>query len=139
VLWPKKSAAELAIVRGLLATGRWRGLYGDYVSALLARTDRPLRQDLVSTPETAWRELARGNAAVAQNAVARAQVHYERALELMPYLNAACFELARAQGAQGRIDDARKTVQRCDQTYPNPAKREPILAWLDQLSGVAGK
>jgi hypothetical protein len=139
VLWPKKRAAELAIVQGLLQTRRWRVLYEDYVSALLERTDRPLRQDLAPTPETAWRELALGSAALAQNGVARAEMHFERALDLMPFLGAACFELARSQGAQGRIDDARKTVHRCHGVYPNPAKRDPILSWLDRASATAGK
>ena len=134
VLWPKRERSGALILQGLLATGRWRPAYEDYVSVLLERTDRPQRHDLMPSPDTAWRELTLGSAARAGNRLSEAEAHYQRALDLMPYLGAACFELVRVQGAQGRLDQARETEHRCAQLYPDPDSHDALTSWLDRLS-----
>jgi tetratricopeptide (TPR) repeat protein len=132
-LWPKNDPSGAAILQGLLATGRWRLLYEDYVSRLLVRADRPRWKGLLPTPDTAWRELALGGAARSWKHLPEAEAHFKRALDLMPYLGAACFGLARVQGEQGRLDDARQTADRCDRVYPDPASRDALTTWLDRL------
>jgi tetratricopeptide (TPR) repeat protein len=87
----------------------------------------------VPTSESAWRDLAAGSAATDRNRLAEAEAHYRKALERMPYLSAACFELTRVLGAQNRIDEARKQAEVCERVYPYPVKRQWLAAWLSRL------
>jgi tetratricopeptide (TPR) repeat protein len=133
-LWPTHSRSGALILKGLLATGRWRLLYEDGVSQLLERADRPQRTHLAATPESPWRELAAGSADAELLRLSQAEMHYKRALEMMPYFGAACVQLMKVQALQGRIDDARATAARCEGIYPDRPKYEAVSRWLDSLA-----
>lgn len=123
VLWPKNRGR---ILSELVETGRWRLLYEDFVSQLLVRVDAALPAPLRATRPSAWRELALGDAAAGQMNLPEAERRLKRSLEIAPYLGEACYLLARVQAAEGKVDDARATLRRCERTYPDPSKRFSI-------------
>ena len=118
VLWPLNSPEFRGLVERLERSGRWRRLYRDGVSVLLARSSLPL-PPLVATPDSAYRSWALGRQALDDQRLAAATDHLERALREQPRLWPACQELAMAHAARGDAARAHATVERCQEIYPD--------------------
>jgi hypothetical protein len=123
-LWPKRHGKQ---IEGLRATGDWRTLYADHVAALLIRADLPRPDPLLPSPESPWRELALGWRASAAKHLPEAERHFAAALAEMPNLRMACEWLANTQARAERPADAEATLDRCQRSFPNPARRQELL------------
>jgi hypothetical protein len=123
-LWPKRHRKQIEILRD---SDDWRVLYSDHIAALLIRADLPRPEPLLPSPDSAWRELALGWRASGPDWAA-AQQHLQRALELKPNLRMACEWLANAQARSDRMDLAEATLDRCQRLFPDPARRQELLA-----------
>ena len=121
VLWPMLDERQRAQGRELAASPRWRTLYRDGVSLLLARRDLALPPEpWRETPDSGYRSWARGRQAMDGRRYPEAVVALERALDQQPRLWPACHSLA---VAQVMLDDRRAveaTVERCRRIFPFP-------------------
>ena len=125
VLWPKHHRRHIETLRD---SGKWRTLYADHVAALLMRADLPRPEPWLSSPDSAWRELALGWRASASKDLPEAEQHFQRALDLMPNLRVACEWLANVQSRSERLAEAEATLDRCQKLFPDPARRKELAA-----------
>ena len=124
VLWPKHFRRHIEALRD---SGQWRTLYADHVASLLIHADLPKPQPLLPSPDSAWRELALGWRAAGAKALPEAEQHFQRALDLMPNLRSACEWLANVQARSERLAEAEATLDRCQKSFPDPARRRELL------------
>lgn len=127
VLWPTLPTSELPVVAhsaGLLRSGRWRLLYQDYSSVLLARSDLELPA-LRSPPPSAFHHLALGAAAMRGGKLSEAEAHLSRAFAADPGLLGACRNLALVQ-AKRHEPVAKETYRRCQRLANEPETGERI-------------
>jgi predicted Zn-dependent protease len=117
VLWPRRRAS---VTNHLLATGGWRVLYEDFESTLLVRAEHRFDGTLAQTPDSAYKRLFLGQNALREGRNLQAQQHFRRALELMPFLQSACNQLAQAQVLAGLSDGGQQTFEQCERIFPNP-------------------
>ena len=123
VLWPKRHPRQIEALRD----SGWRTVHTDHVAALLMRPDLPSPQPLLPSPDSPWRELSLGWRASSAKNLPEAEKHFAQALSAMPNLRAACEWLANTQARQGRLADAETTLDRCQRSFPNPARRRDLL------------
>jgi len=119
-LWPASSEQQIAKLR---KTGRWQVLFRDSISILLIREGRSQPEVLRPTPESAYKDLARGSHALAQGAYTTAELYFHSALKQLPYEENACLSLARVQVMSGKVEEGRKTMQLCQKIFPQPVKQ----------------
>jgi hypothetical protein len=124
-LWPRRHHRQIEALR---ESGQWRTLYADHVATLLIRADRPRPEPLLPSPDSAWRELTLGFRANGAKDLPEAEQHFRRALDLMPNLRMACEWLANTQARSERLADAEATLDRCQKLFPDPARRQELLA-----------
>jgi len=105
VLWPQHSPKQIEQLR---KSGRWRVLYFDHVATLLVRAERPQADAPVPTPDSPWRDLALGWSSMRSRDYLTAAGQFERALQRMPNLRAACEGLADAQSSVGPTGRGRR-------------------------------
>jgi len=122
-LWPKRHPEQIERLR---AAG-WRTVYSDHLAALLMREELPSPHPLLPSPDSPWRELMLGWRASAAKDLPAAEQHFARALDQMPNLRAACERLANTQARQGRLPDAEATLDRCQRSFPDRARRRELL------------
>jgi hypothetical protein len=113
VLWPHDQENWRKLISTLLSSGRWRFLYGDSVSVLLARSDVHPPQPLTATRPSAHRSLSLARREIARNNLPDAEAFLQDALEKMPALPNACLDLVRVQIALAKREEARGTADRC--------------------------
>ena len=113
-LWPLNGSAQIP---ALLGSGRWRRVYSDALSVLLARFDEELPDPLVPTADSAHKQLARGMGAADRRQYDLARAHFAAALEKIPYEGLACGLLTNAQVAVGDLEQAKQTVRRCERVF----------------------
>lgn len=130
-LWPRQHHKQVETMR---QSGRWRTLYADHVAALLVRSDLPGPSPLLPSPDSAWRELTLGWRASAAKDWTGAKEHFQHALDLMPNLRAACEWLANAQSHGDGIAAAEATLDRCQASFPDRARRKELLAHFQARS-----
>lgn len=119
ILWPRNEQGKPLAV--LVTSGRWRVLYDDFVSVLLARNDgseQKNAESLKPTDDSAYRRLTLGIQHFEQRRYSVAETHLRSALELMPHLRTACYSLSRAQATQGRQQEAQQTLKECKGFFP---------------------
>jgi hypothetical protein len=124
-LWPKRHRRHIDVLRD---SGQWRTLYSDHVAVLLVRADKQQSAPLLPSPDSAWRELALGWRASGAKDLPEAEKHFQRALDRMPNLRAACEWLANVQARSGRVGEAEATLDRCQRLFPDPVRRKELLA-----------
>jgi hypothetical protein len=132
VLWPMHDDRERAMGRELANSGRWRTLYRDGVSLLLARHDLSLPEPLRETPDSAHRAWARGRLAMDERRYAAAVTELERAMTQDPRLWPACQDLAVAQAMLRDRQAVVRTVDSCQRIFPFP------YLTVESLLGSAG-
>ena len=119
ILWPHRRGKGVEKLRELVATGRWRPVYSDAVSWLLARTATVPETELVPSPPGPWRELAMAkNSELAGN---RDKVisHAEAVREVIPWHRDACNLLTFAHRAQGEQSEAEQILVDCRSYFPS--------------------
>jgi hypothetical protein len=126
VLWPFDQDPWRRIISTLLASGRWRYLYGDSVAVLLARSDAPVPPQLVPTEPSAYRSLALARREIARDNLADAENLLADALDRMPALPNACVDLVRVQVARAQREKAVGTAELCRQMMLDDTRQRMI-------------
>jgi hypothetical protein len=124
VLWPRHHHKQ---IEGLLRSHNWHVLYMDREAALLIRDGLPRPSPLLPSGDSPWRELALGWTASGTKNYVEAEAHFQRALELMPNLRKACEWLANAYALQNRMNDAEATLDRCQRSFPDRARKQELM------------
>ncbi len=133
VLWDRRG--DRALGDQLVATGRWRQLYGDSVSVLLVRDGVPVPDPLVEPADSAWHEIKLGDDLYRSGNLAGAEERFRCALSMPPRPRSACSGLARAQMRAGASDEAWRTVRECERLFPSPELIESLRR-LQRSRGV---
>lgn len=120
VLWPMYDPRDRALGRELARSPRWRPLYRDGVSLLLARQGFSLPEPLRETPDSAFRSWARGRQAMDERRYADAVTELERSLAQDPRLWPACHSLAVTHVMLKDRQAVARTVERCQRIFPFP-------------------
>jgi hypothetical protein len=118
VLWPHSRGKGRDKLRELVGTGRWRPIYSDAVSWLLARKVKVPEEDYKPSPPGPWRDLAMArNGEWAGNSEHAA--HYaEKVRELMPWHKDACSLLIASHRAQNQPQAADEVLADCRSYFP---------------------
>ena len=124
ILWPRNRLGKP--LAQLVASGRWRILYDDFVSVLLVRTQESFGP-LEATPDSAYRRLTLGIRNLEQRHYDLAEKDLRGALDMMPYLRTACYSLAQAQILQGKTQEAQQCVEECQKQFPDREKARMIM------------
>ncbi len=133
VLWPR---SQPDFIQELLDSGRWKFLYQDAVGALLVHADEPPPPSVRVTTNSPWKDLALGSLAASQGQLETAEAHYRRVLERMPYSQLANYGLVEVAVRQGRFDDARRELERCQRIFPNPERRREFEGKIPRPRGA---
>jgi hypothetical protein len=128
VLWP---TGEEPIYNSLLKNGRWRFVYGDAVSVLIARSETSLGP-LHDTPDSAYKDLALGLVAMDHRAWPEAESFFRHALLEMPYLEPACSRLAFVRIKQGATEEGERILRQCDAIFPDSERRKRVGQMLER-------
>lgn len=129
VLWP---SGPDTVVRTLVSGGKWRVVYQDHKSYLLARAETTLPTSLRETPDSAYKHLALGWVFINQRRFAEGETQLRRALELQPHLVPACTTLSRTLVLLNRVDEGRAVVDACGRTFPLDGQVEAFEAFVEQ-------
>jgi len=123
ILWPYAQRNGQARLKMLTATGRWRALYQDAVSWLVARTDVPLPARPAFPPPspsryltTAWVAARRGNPELAMQYVRRVR-------EQLPWQKSACQLEVDLLRDTGKGSEAAAVLQDCRSYFPTAMLR----------------
>ena len=131
MLWPPGEHNGRVFLEELLRTGRWRQLYEDRRSVLLARTDAVARAPLRPTPPSSVCAWASAYRAEETQQFAEAERWLIEAMERQPVLVDICRDLATLQARRGDGRAMRATADRCDRIFPDPPEwRQRLQAYL---------
>ncbi len=132
VLWPFDQRQWRTFISTLVASGRWRFLYGDSLSVLLVRSDVPSPQALVVTPPSAHRSLALARREISRDNLENAESFLIDALDRMPALPNACLDLVRVQVALAKREAAQGTAERCRSMLLDDRRRRLLRELLEE-------
>ena len=90
VLWPHTRGQGQQKLRELVATGRWRPVYSDAVSWLLARTATVPQSQWLPSPPGPWRDLAVASNSNRSGDIASVIRYAGAVREVMPWHKGAC-------------------------------------------------
>jgi hypothetical protein len=128
-LWPLQESAQ---IQALLGSDRWRPVYSDSRSVLLARRGVELPNPLVPTADSAYKQLALGWEALNRRQYDLARAHIAATLEKIPYECLACTMLINTHVEVGDLEKAKQTVRRCERLFPGAfweEVRQRALSW----------
>ena len=132
VLWPHDRETWRTVISRLTMSRRWRFLYGDSVSVLLARSDILDPLTMRATGPSAHRSLALARREIARNNLPDAEALLEQALEEMPALPDACVDLVRVQVKLAKREDARGTAKLCRRMLLDDRRRRIVQELLGE-------
>lgn len=136
VLWPARSGG---VGGDLVASGRWRLLYQDIVSVLLARSDLPLPSEMKPSADSPYRDVNRGMQQLQAGDAAEATRLFERALAADAHMFPACLGLVRSQAAAGQFAAADATADRCAAMTSDTRQGPALHAFVDAVRAKAAK
>jgi hypothetical protein len=133
LLWPNletPQVRQIAQPQLLLASGRWRKVYEDFVSVLLVRATVPPAPAPAPAPRgpSPYGELALGGLAMRDGDKQGAEMHLRAALRLDSDMLAACRNLALVLAWQDRVSEAWAQHARCERIFPEPESAEDLRA-----------
>jgi hypothetical protein len=108
ILWPHFRGDGQQKLRELVATGRWRAVYSDAVSWLLARKDTVPETEMLPSPPGPWRDIAIARISDWSGNADNAIEYAEKVREAMPWHKDACGLLIasfRSRGEPARADE----------------------------------
>ncbi len=118
VLWPHARGQGRQKLRELVATGRWRPVYSDAVSWLLARKGRAPEQALQPSPPGPWRDLAIAENSNRAGDFANAIRYAGAVREIMPWHKGACELLVGNYRRQREQHKAEEVLADCRSYFP---------------------
>ena len=119
VLWPHLTKGGQEKLQQLMATGRWRPVYRDAVSWLVARDTVTLPTPKRTSPDTPWRDLAVGQISAWTGKPELAINYGEKALRAIPWHKGACNLLVETHRQQGDVEKAESILQGCRDYFPS--------------------
>ena len=119
VLWPQVQKSGQQKLQQLLKNGRWRPVYRDSVSWLLARSSLALPEALQASPDTPWRDLSIAQLAAWDGRPGKAIEYGEKTRRAIPWHRGACNLLTSAYRDKGENARAEKVLQECRSYFPS--------------------
>lgn len=127
ILWPRDEQGKP--LAQLVTSGRWRVLFDDFASVLLASDQQP-PGPLKPTADSAYRRVTEGIKNLEQQRFDEAERAFRGALALMPYMRLACVSLVQVQAQQGKKQEALQSLEQCQRIFPNRDRANSIRALL---------
>lgn len=118
ILWPHARGKGQEKLRALVATGRWRPVYSDAVSWLLARTATVAERELQPSPPGPWRDLAMAKNSDRAGKGEQAMYYAEAVREVMPWHKDACDLLVMLHRTRGEQARAQGILDECLAYFP---------------------
>src|SRR5262249_56039910 len=103
------------------------------VSQLVGGGATTVRDPLVASPESPYRQLSLGVTALRREQLEAARRHLERALQADPDLQPACTTLVEVELLGGNVESATATAARCSAMYPDRERDERLRAIYQRL------
>jgi len=122
-LWPYYRGKGLEKLQVMLRSGRWKAIYQDSVSYLLARTSVASPVEGTPSAATPYRMLAAAQLSAFRGDEEAAAAQSERVLEEIPYQKNACNLAARSHRQLGDAARAAEIVRNCRAYFPSPQLR----------------
>jgi hypothetical protein len=119
ILWPHQRGHGQRKLRELVATGRWRPIYSDAVSWLLAREGIAQPAQLVATPPGPWRDLAIARTSGWSGNNAEAIRYAKKVREVIPWHKDACELLVQTYRKGGEVSAAQEALLDCRGYFPS--------------------
>ena len=119
VLWPHSRGNGQEKLRELLATGRWRPVYSDAVSWLLARSASVPAAELEPSPPGPWRDLAMASNSQRAGNWDKAIAYAAAVREVMPWNRDACDLLVASYQSRGELPRAQEIHADCHSYFPS--------------------
>jgi len=119
VLWPHTRGQGQQKLRELVATGRWRPVYSDAVSWLLARTATVPQSEWLSSSPGPWRDLAVAANSNRAGDTANALREARAVREIMPWHKGACDLLVGSYRRLGNARKAEEVLTDCRSYFPS--------------------
>jgi hypothetical protein len=119
VLWSHSRGQGQQKLRELVATGRWRPVYSDAVSWLLARSATVPESDLLPSPPGPWRDLAIAANSNRAGDIANTLRYAGAVREVMPWHKDACNLLAGGFRSMGQESEAEAVLADCRSYFPS--------------------
>ena len=105
-------------MRELVDTGRWRPIYSDAVSWLLARKEAVPEREILPSPPGPWRDLAVAKNAQRAGNSEHAIYYAEKVREIMPWHKGACSVLIAGHRAENQPQAADEVLADCLGYFP---------------------
>jgi hypothetical protein len=119
ILWPHIRKSGQQKLQQLLATGRWRPVYRDSVSWLLARTSVALPRNMQSAPDTPWRDMSVAQLSAWGGETGKAIQYGEKTRQSIPWHKGACNLLTETYRGMGEEDKAANVLRQCRGYFPS--------------------
>ena len=119
ILWPQIQKSGQRKLQQLLATGRWRPVYRDSVSWLLARTSLMLPDDMQRASDTPWRDLSAAQVSAWTGDRVKAIEYGEKTRQAIPWHKGACNLLTDMYRQSGEEQKADTVLQQCRSYFPS--------------------
>jgi hypothetical protein len=123
ILWPHIQKYGQQKMQQLLATGRWKPVYRDSVSWLLARNTIQLPDKLQSAPDTPWRDVSIALVSAWTGDTGKAIEYSEKARQRIPWHKNACNVLIQVYRGTGRARRADDVLRDCRSYFPSKTLR----------------
>ena len=118
-LWPLSGYGGVSKVNGLLATGRWKLVYQDSVSVLLARSPEIDATGFRLATHTPYRDLGVAQVSALKGDYKKAIEHATQARREIPYQKVACNLLVESYRAVGDKHSAQEVSSECLHYFPS--------------------
>jgi hypothetical protein len=125
ILWPHLRKHGQAKLKELLATGRWRPVYRDSVSWLLARNEADLPDELLRSPATPWRDLAVARVSYWADQKDTAVEYAEKTRQQIPWQRDACNLLVELYRQRGDEKRSAEVSRQCRAYFPSDLLLQP--------------
>ena len=119
MLWPHQGKGGQAKLQQLLASGRWRPVYRDSMSWLLARDGVSLPAPLEASPPTPWRDVAVARISFWSGQADRAIDFANKTRQQIPWHREACNILVEAYQQRGEDALAEEVSRDCHAYFPS--------------------
>ena len=123
ILWPHIAKLGQPKLQQLLATGRWKPVYRDSVSWLLARNAVSLPENMVPSPETPWRDMSVAQMSYWAGQPNTAVEYGERTRQQIPWHRLACNLLIENYNKLGEQQKAEEVASQCRAYFPSELLR----------------
>ena len=119
ILWPHIRKSGQQKLQQLLQTGRWRPVYRDSVSWLMARSSLELPEKLQASPATPWRDMSVAQVSAWSGKTDEAIEYAEKARRVLPWHKGACNLLSEIYRERGEESQANNTLEQCRDYFPS--------------------